>query len=66
KGDLIFCPRGIPHAWKVVGDEKARALLSIFPAGLEDMFQELSQLPAGPPDLEKVARICSKYKLRFV
>lgn len=65
-GDLIFCPKGIPHSWKVVGTEKARAMLSIFPAGLEAMFEELAQLPAGPPDLEKVGAICGKYNVKFV
>ena len=65
-GDLIFCPKGVPHSWKVVGEEKARALLSIFPAGLENMFAELAALPAGPPDMEKVTAICGKYKLKFV
>ncbi|MGI9548033.1 MAG: cupin domain-containing protein [Flavobacteriaceae bacterium] len=65
-GDLIFCPRGIPHSWKVVGDQNVRAMLSIFPAGLEAMFEELAQLPAGPPDLEKVGQICGKYKVKFV
>ena len=65
-GDLIFCPKGIPHSWKVTGDEKAKAMLSIFPAGLEHMFEELAALPAGPPDLEKVGQICGKYNLRFV
>lgn len=64
-GDLIFCPKGVPHSWKVVGERNARAMLSIFPAGLEKMFEELSQLPEGPPDLEKVGKICGKYKLRF-
>jgi len=56
-GDLIFCPRGIPHSWEVVGEEKARAMLSIFPAGLEDMFEELAKLPAGPPDMKKLGEI---------
>ena len=65
-GDLIFCPKGIPHSWKVVGEEKARAMLSIFPAGLEHMFEELAKLPAGPPDMEKVTAICGKYNLKFV
>ncbi len=64
-GDLIFCPRGVPHSWRVVGEEKAKAMLSIFPAGLETMFEELSQLPAGPPDLAVVGKICEKYNLRF-
>lgn len=65
-GDLIFCPKGIPHSWKVVGTQKSKAMLSIFPAGLEAMFEELSQLPTGPPDMEKVKQICGKYKLKFV
>lgn len=65
-GDLIFCPKGVPHSWKVIGAEKARAMLSIFPAGLEGMFEELAELPAGPPDMQKVSAICGKYNLKFV
>lgn len=65
-GDLIFCPRGVAHSWRVVGQEKTRAMLSIFPAGLEGMFKELASLPAGPPDMEAVSAICLKYNLRFV
>jgi len=65
-GDMVFCPRGIPHSWKVVGNEKGKVILSIFPSGLEVMFHELSELPAGPPDFEKVAKICSKYNIQFV
>ena len=65
-GDLIFCPKGVPHSWKVVGDQKAKAMLSIFPSGIEHMFEELSQLPPGPPDFEKVAGICGEYGVRFV
>jgi quercetin dioxygenase-like cupin family protein len=65
-GDLIFCPRGIPHSFKVVGDQKAKVMLSIFPAGLENMFEELAKLPVGPPDLEKVGNICGKYNIEFI
>ncbi len=65
-GDLIFCPRGIPHSFKVIGEENARAMVSIFPAGLERMFEELADLPAGPPDMDKVTEICGKYSLKFV
>lgn len=65
-GDLIFCPRGIPHSWKIVGDVSAKAILSIYPSGLENMFEELSKLPPGPPDLNLVAQICGKYDVSFV
>lgn len=65
-GDIGFCPRGIPHSWKVVGNDKAKVMLSIFPAGLENMFKELSIFPPGPPDFEKVTEICEKYNIQFV
>ncbi|THD69801.1 cupin domain-containing protein [Robertkochia marina] len=65
-GDSIFLPRGIPHGWTVVGDTNAVMHLDIYPAGLENMFEELSALPPGPPDLEKVAGICGKYGVKFV
>ena len=65
-GDIIFCPRGIPHSFKVIGSEKARVMLSVFPSGIENMFEELAALPPGPPDFEKVAEICGKYQIQFV
>jgi len=65
-GDLVFCPRGIPHSWKIIGTENAKVSLSIFPSGLEKMFEELSNLPKGKPDMGKVIEICGKYKVSFV
>jgi quercetin dioxygenase-like cupin family protein len=65
-GDLAFGPRGIPHSWKIVGDKKARVILSVFPSGIEDMFEELDQLPPGPPDFPKVAEICGRYGINFI
>ena len=65
-GDLVFCPRGIPHSWKIIGTENAKVSLSIFPSGLEIMFKELSDLPKGKPNMDKIAEICGKYKVRFV
>ncbi len=65
-GDLAFAPKNVPHAWKVVGTEKAKMITSAFPAGIEVMFHELSQLPPGPPDLAKVGEICGRYGISFV
>ncbi len=65
-GDIGFGPRGVPHSWRIVGNRKAKVILSVFPAGIESMFEELSQLPAGPPDLTKVAEICGRYGVHFV
>ena len=65
-GDLAFGPRGVPHTWKIVGTKKAKVILSVFPAGIEVMFEELASLPAGPPDLPKVADICGRYGISFI
>ncbi|MEN3322329.1 cupin domain-containing protein [Mariniflexile soesokkakense] len=65
-GDVAFAPKNIPHAWKVVGTEKAKMITSAFPAGIEHMFKTLSELPPGPPDFEKVIAICAEHGISFV
>ena len=51
---------------QVVGTEKAQMITSAFPAGIEKMFLELADLPAGPPDFEQVAKICGNHGITFV
>ncbi|MEP4534000.1 MAG: cupin domain-containing protein [Cyclobacteriaceae bacterium] len=65
-GDTAFAPKNIPHAWTVVGTEKAKMITSAFPAGIEIMFKELADLPPGPPDFEKVAKICGNHGISFL
>lgn len=64
-GDTAFAPKNIPHSWKVVGTEKAKMITSAFPSGIELMFRELASLPPGPPDFEKVTKICGRYGISF-
>jgi mannose-6-phosphate isomerase-like protein (cupin superfamily) len=45
-GDYLLVPRGTPHM--ITAQEPGGALLGILaPAGLEEMFRELSQMPAN-------------------
>jgi quercetin dioxygenase-like cupin family protein len=66
-GDLVFKPRGIPHAFWNATDELARALEIISPAGFEQYFAELAPLfpPAneGPLDEQAVDAVREKYGL---
>ena len=68
-GDLVFKPRGVPHAFWNVAVEPARALEIIFPAGFERYFAELAPLfpPAneGPLDEEAVGAVREKYGLEM-
>ncbi|MDT0606105.1 cupin domain-containing protein [Croceitalea rosinachiae] len=65
-GDMAFAPKNLVHSWKVVGEQKAKMWASAFPSGMEHMFHELHKMPAGPPDLKKVAAICETYGIQFV
>jgi quercetin dioxygenase-like cupin family protein len=68
-GDLVFKPRGVPHAFWNASDEPARALEIISPAGFERYFAELAPLfpPAnqGPLDEEAVGAVRDKYGLEM-
>lgn len=56
-GDLVFKPRGIPHTFWNAGDEDARLLELISPAGFEQYFRELAPVLAqeGPQGAGVVA-----------
>ena len=65
-GDLVFKPRGVPHAFWNAGDEPARLLELISPAGFERYFEELVTLfPAGKPDPAKIGPIAARYGLEI-
>ncbi len=66
EGDMAYAPKNLVHSWRVVGDKNAKMWVSAFPSGMEHMFQELHNMPPGPPDLKKVAAICTTYGIEFV
>ncbi len=63
-GDLVFKPRGTPHAFWNATDEPARLLEIISPGGLEDYFRQLAPLLAAPdPDLPAVGALAARFAL---
>lgn len=65
-GDTIFLPRQVPHSFRVVGDKNAKTIITVVPSGIEEMFVQLSQLPAGPPEMDKVLEICNRFGISFL
>jgi mannose-6-phosphate isomerase-like protein (cupin superfamily) len=65
-GDLVFKPRNQWHTFWNAGDEPARILEIISPAGFERFFEELVDLggvlQAGP---EVLAELGARYELEF-
>jgi quercetin dioxygenase-like cupin family protein len=65
-GELVLKPRGIPHAFWNAGDEHARLLEIISPAGFERYFREAAPLLAGPePDTAAVSALAARYGLEL-
>src|SRR3954451_18690364 len=64
-GDLVFKPRGVPHAFWNAGDVPARFLEVITPGGFEGYFAALGRVLAvdGPPDLARLAAVAAEYDL---
>jgi quercetin dioxygenase-like cupin family protein len=66
-GDLVFKPRGQWHAFWNPGDEPARLLEIISPAGFESYFAEIAPHLSGegPPDMEALGEIMARYQLEM-
>ena len=63
-GDLVFKPRGVPHAFWNAGDQPARALEIISPAGFEGYLAEIAPLlppdHQGPPGEQALGAVMAK------
>ena len=63
-GDLVFKPRNQWHTFWNAGDEPARILEIISPAGFEKYFDELSELGgSGAVAPEVMMELCARYEL---
>ncbi len=60
-GTFVFVPRDVPHAFENVGNQPGRVLGILTPGGYEQFFEELAQLPPGPPDPAKFQEIFERY-----
>jgi len=72
-GAFIFLPKDLPHSFRVDQAGPARMLLVGVPGGIERYFTEVGEPalerklppPPGPPDMERLKTIGSKYGIEF-
>ena len=65
-GDLIFKPRNQWHTFWNAGDEPARILEIISPAGFERFFAELVDLGGvTQAEPQKMMELCARYQLEM-
>lgn len=70
-GSLVFVPRGMVHAPRVVGPSPGRVLIALVPGGAERAFDEFAALAAelgGHPDPDdpRILAINDRYDSVFV
>ncbi len=66
-GDEVFFPRHIPHSFQNVGSKAGKTRWTVVPGGnFEEFFDKLGALPAGPPDLQKVAVIFATFGMKIL
>jgi mannose-6-phosphate isomerase-like protein (cupin superfamily) len=65
-GDLVFKPRGEWHTFWNAGEEPARILEIIAPAGFERFFDELVEMGgAAEAEPEALGELCQRYALEM-
>jgi mannose-6-phosphate isomerase-like protein (cupin superfamily) len=65
-GDLVFKPRGQWHTFWNAGEEPARILEIISPAGFERFFDELVEMGGGiGADPQAMGELCARYELEM-
>ena len=62
-GELVVKPRGVEHTFWNAGDDPARLLELISPAGFENYFRELAPLLGAVPDEAVIGEVVARYEL---
>lgn len=66
-GEIVFGPRGVPHAQRRVVPRTGRFLVFFSPAGFDGFFRELSEAEASGASMpEAYARVSEKYGITWL
>ena len=71
-GTYVWGPRGVPHGFKVKGDQTARILLFSIPASFIEFTREVGapvtdrSQPLAPMDIGKVMQVAPKYQIEIL
>jgi|SRR5689334_20227229 len=64
-GDCLNFVRNVPHGYTNKGKINTKTFWCISPGrGFEEFFNEVSQFPPGPPDMEKLNLLSEKYGIK--
>ncbi len=66
KGDVIYLPKGIPHAPRVVGNDKLTVVVLCVPGGFDRFFAACAEeFNKGEPELQLIVKLAAEYGIEF-
>ena len=66
-GDVIYLPKGVPHAARVVGKEKLTVVVVCVPGGFDGFFAACGEeFKKGEPESPVVVKLAGEYGIEFV
>lgn len=66
-GDFLRIPAGTPHAWRCIGKNVGKILLTYVPGGMQGFFEEVRPLYLAPTlDVPSVMAIAAKYGVEVI
>jgi mannose-6-phosphate isomerase-like protein (cupin superfamily) len=67
KGDVIFLPRGVPHAPKAFGPENLTIVVICVPGGFDRFFAACGEeFKKEKPDFQVLDRLAREYGIEFI
>jgi mannose-6-phosphate isomerase-like protein (cupin superfamily) len=64
-GDYLYLPRDVVHTFRNPYADEARVISVVSPAGLEDYYQTLADLPPGPKDIAVLKGIMADFGIQL-
>ena len=66
RGDVLYLPKGIPHAPRVVGNDNLAVIVVCVPGGFDRFFATCGEeFKKGEPDLGLIVKVAAEYGIEF-
>ena len=67
KGDVIYLPKGTPHALRVIGNDEGVALVvCVVPGGFDRFFAACAEeFKKGEPEMPLLVKLAAEYGIEF-
>jgi uncharacterized RmlC-like cupin family protein len=67
RGDVIYLPKGIPHAPTVTGNDEGAVVVVCVPGGFDRFFAACAEeFKKGEPEMPVVVKLAAQYGIEFL